>query len=97
MRQRLLLSYLMLTVFLLAVLEIPLGLSYANGERQDLTAKVERDAVALATIAAPGESRAVQLRAIVQRYRKDTGGRVLIVGPKGGRVYDSGPALGGRS
>jgi|tagenome__1003787_1003787.scaffolds.fasta_scaffold20981986_3 signal transduction histidine kinase len=97
MRQRLLLSYLTLTVFLLAVLEIPLGLSYASGERQDLTAKVERDAVALATIAAPGESLAPQLRRIVQRYRSDTGGRVLIVGPKGGRVYDSGPGLGDSS
>ena len=97
MRQRLLLSYLTLTVFILAVLEIPLGLSYAHGERQDLTAKVERDAVALATIAAPGESGAPQLRAIVKRYRTDTGGRVLIVGPKGNRVYDSGPGLGGTS
>jgi signal transduction histidine kinase len=96
-RQRLLLSYLTLTVFLLAVLEIPLGLSYASGERQDLTAKVERDAVALATIAAPGRALAPQLRAIVQRYRAQTGGRVLIVGPTGQRVYDSGPGLGGTS
>ncbi len=97
MRQRLLLSYLTLTVFLLAVLEIPLGLSYASGERQDLTAKVERDAVALATIAAPGKALAPQLRGIVQRYRSQTGGRVLIVGPTGNRVYDSGPGLGGTS
>jgi signal transduction histidine kinase len=95
MRQRLLLSYLTLTVFLLAVLEIPLALSYASQERQDLTAKVERDAVALATMAAPGASPRVE--ALARSYRSQTGGRVLIVGPEGGRVYDSGPGLGGAS
>lgn len=91
MRQRLLLSYLTLTVFLLAVLEIPLALSYANQERQNLTAKVERDAVALATMAAPGKSSPLQ--AIAQRYRSQTGGRVLILGRQGQPVYDSGPGL----
>ena len=95
MRHRLLLSYLTLTVFVLAVLEIPLALNYASRERQDLTARVERDAVALATLASPGES--PQLQAIAQRYRAQTGGRVLIVGPKGQRVFDSGPGLGGTS
>lgn len=95
MRHRLLLSYLTLTVFLLAVLEIPLALNYASGERQDLTARVERDAVALATMASSGES--PQLRATARRYRLQTGGRVVIVGPKGKRLYDSGPGLEGSS
>jgi signal transduction histidine kinase len=95
MRHRLLLSYLTLTVFVLAVLEIPLALNYASRERQDLTAKVERDAVALATLASPGDS--ARLKATAQRYRAQTGGRVLIVGPKGQRVVDSGPGLGGAS
>jgi signal transduction histidine kinase len=94
-RQRLLLSYLTLTVFLLAVLEIPLALSYANQERQNLTAKVERDAVALATMAAPGESGRV--RTIAQRYRSETGGRVLILDRQGRPTYDSGPGLAGAS
>lgn len=95
MRHRLLLSYLTLTVFVLAVLEIPLALNYASRERQDLTAKVERDAVALATLASPGDS--PRLTATAKRYRAQTGGRVLIVGPKGQRVVDSGPGLGGTS
>jgi signal transduction histidine kinase len=90
-RQRLLLSYLTLTVFLLAVLEIPLALSYANQERQNLTSKVERDAVAFATMAGPGKSS--RLQSIAKRYRADTGGRVLIVGRQGRPVYDSGPGL----
>jgi signal transduction histidine kinase len=94
-RHRLLLSYLTLTVFVLAVLEIPLALNYASRERQDLTAKVERDAVALATLASPGDS--ARLKATAQHYRAQTGGRVLIVGPKGQRVVDSGPGLGGAS
>jgi signal transduction histidine kinase len=94
-RHRLLLSYLTLTVFVLAVLEIPLALNYASRERQDLTAKVERDAVALATLASPGDS--PRLTATAKRYRAQTGGRVLIVGPKGQRVVDSGPGLGGTS
>jgi signal transduction histidine kinase len=91
-RHRLLLSYLTLTVFVLAVLEIPLALNYASRERQDLTARVERDAVALATMAAPGGSSSLQTIAL--RYRAQTGGRVVIVGPKGQRVFDSGPGLG---
>ncbi len=51
--------------------------------------------MALATMASPGRS--PQLEAIARRYREQTGGRVLIVGPKGRRVYDSGPGLGGTS
>ena len=51
MTNRLLVGFLALTALLLAVLEIPLGISYARNERQDLTLKVERDAVTLASIA----------------------------------------------
>ena len=51
MTNRLLLGFLALTVLVLAVLEIPLGITYARNERQDLTLKVERDAVTLATLA----------------------------------------------
>jgi len=51
MSKRLLLGYLTLTIAVLAVLEVPLGLTYAHNERQDLEGKVERDAVALAVVA----------------------------------------------
>ena len=50
MRRRLLASYLAVAVLVLALLEIPLAISYAHSERQDLAGKVERDAVALATL-----------------------------------------------
>ncbi len=45
MTRRLLISYLSLAVVVLAMLEVPLGFVNARGERAQLTAKVERDAV----------------------------------------------------
>ena len=47
MRRRLLLSYLSITVFVLLVLEIPLGFAYAQSERRRLTSAVQHDALAL--------------------------------------------------
>ena len=46
-RRRLLLSYLSITVFVLLVLEIPLGFAYAQSERRRLTSAVQHDALAL--------------------------------------------------
>ena len=50
MSRRLLLGYLTLTIAVLAVLEVPLGVTYAHNERQDLEGKVERDAVAVGSL-----------------------------------------------
>ena len=49
--RRLLASYLALTVVVLVALEVPLAIVNARNERQDLTAKVERDAFAAASLA----------------------------------------------
>ena len=96
MRGRLLLSYLTLTVFVLAVLEVPLALRYASQERQQLTARVERDAVALATFAGPNNDAAgrARMRAYAASYRARTGGRVLVVDRAGKPIVDSGPTIG---
>mgnify|MGYP003907972409 CR=1 FL=1 len=51
MSRRLLLGYLSLTLFVLAVLEVPLAIAFARNEQQALTARVERDATALASFA----------------------------------------------
>ena len=51
MRRRLLASYLAVALLVLVAREIPLALAYARNERTDLTGKVERDAVALSTLA----------------------------------------------
>ena len=94
MSRRLLASYLALTACVLAVLVVPLGLSYSHNQRQDLTAKVERDAVVLTTFAEdllggrPGISRA-SLEEIVTGYEEDTGARVVVVDAEGLSVVDS--------
>jgi signal transduction histidine kinase len=98
-RSRLLLSYLTLTVFVLAVLEVPLALRYASQERQQLTARVERDAVALATFAGPNDTPAgrARMRSYATSYRARTGGRVLVVDRRGRPIVDSGPSEGAAS
>ena len=51
MTRRLLISYLSLAVVVLAMLEVPLGFVNARNEKERLTSKVERDAVAIASLA----------------------------------------------
>jgi signal transduction histidine kinase len=94
-RRRLLLSYLAVAVLVLALLEIPLGISYANNERQDLTHKVERDAVALSTLVEDalehGTIVPARVSGIARSYTQDTGGRVVVVDRRGREVVDSAP------
>jgi signal transduction histidine kinase len=102
MSRRLLLSYLSLTLVVLAVLEVPLGVTYARNERRDLEGKVERDAVTVASLSegvleGKGETSVASLRSIAQRYQSDTGGRVVVVGPRGNAVVDSNPIPGDTS
>jgi signal transduction histidine kinase len=94
-RRRLLWSYLAVAVLVLALLEIPLGISYANNERQDLTHKVERDAVALSTLVEDalehGTSVPERVSGVAQSYTQETGGRVLVVDRGGREIIDSKP------
>ena len=99
MTNRLLLGFLAVTVVVLAVLEIPLGITYARNERQDLTLKVERDAVTLATLAADvlepdGETRLGALERLADGYAAETGGRVVVVNARGRAVVDTSPEFG---
>jgi signal transduction histidine kinase len=96
---RLLLGFLALTVLVLAVLEIPLGITYARNERQDLTLKVERDAVTLATLAEDalepgGAGRRGALERLAGEYASETGGRVVVVDRRGRAVVDTSPEFG---
>jgi signal transduction histidine kinase len=94
MTRRLLASYLALTVTVLVALEVPLAIVDQRNERQDLTAKVERDAFAVASLAEDTLQRggsSAALQRIVVRYRSTTGGRVVIVDRRGRRVADSHP------
>ena len=102
MSRRLLLGYLTLTIAVLAVLEVPLGVTYAHNERQDLEGKVERDAVTVASLSegaleGRGETSPASLRRIAARYQADTGGRVVVVDRRGNAVVDTRPLPGDTS
>ena len=93
MTRRLLLTYVSLTAVVLAVLVVPLGVVNARNEQRDLSAKVERDAVAVASLAEDaleaGSPRPVPaLRALADRYLARTGGRIVVVDADGTSVVD---------
>ena len=94
MTRRLLGSYLALTLVVLLALEVPLAITNGRNERQDLTAKVERDAYAAASLAEDAlqyGKRAPELQAVAVRYRRQTGGRMVIVDRRGISIADSHP------
>ena len=101
MTRRLLLTYLTLTGVVLAVLVVPLGVVNARNEERELSARVERDAVAVASLAEDAlEARSARplpaLRALARDYLERTGGRVVVVDRAGTALVDpSAPA--GRS
>jgi signal transduction histidine kinase len=97
--RRLLLSYVLFVIFVLAVLEVPLGVAYQRSERRDLQVKVERDAVAVASLAEdglekPSAASRRSLGNLARSYRMDTGGRIVIVDSRGRSVADSAGAAG---
>lgn len=98
MTRRLLVGYLALTVVVLVALEVPLAIVNARNERQDLTAKVERDAFAAASLAEDALQSGVgarELQRIVVAYRRRTGGRIVIVDRRGQSIADSHPTVPG--
>lgn len=98
MSRQLLLSYLSLTIFVLAVLMIPLGLADARTERRDLEARVEGDAMVFASLAEDSlqaGASALVTRSLSPRarsYQRQTGGRVVIVDRAGKTVIDTHPS-----
>ena len=99
MNRRLLASYLALTLVVLAALEIPLGIVNARNERKDLTTKVERDAVAMASLVEDAlQERRVphtSLQTLARRYAATTGARTVIVDRRGIAIADSHPTVAG--
>jgi signal transduction histidine kinase len=100
MSRRLLLSYLSLALFVLVVLEVPLAFSYARNERHDLAAKVERDAVALGTLAEDALENSTRvdqarLRTVLGGYARSTGARVVVVDSRGVGIVDTDPPVPG--
>ncbi len=80
MTRRLLLSYLTVTAAVLLLLEIPLGLFYADREVERRTAELDRDAGVIATIYEDALERGAALVAEpAERYEQRTGVRVVVV------------------
>ncbi|MFA9565262.1 MAG: two-component sensor histidine kinase, partial [Acidimicrobiales bacterium] len=91
MTRRLVLSYLAITVLVLAVLEIPLAVFYGQREEERLIADAERDAVVLASFYEDVlESGAPIDPAPVEEYAARTGARIIVVDTAGISVLDSG-------
>jgi signal transduction histidine kinase len=94
-KRRLLVSYLSITAFVLLVLELPLGVSYANSVERRLTSDLQHDAFSLAIrsqepldVGAKGDARH-ELQSYADRYRASAGGRVVIVDADGRSIADS--------
>jgi signal transduction histidine kinase len=96
--RRLLLGYLSLTAFILVVLEIPLGITFARFERSSLKAAVRRDAAALAlAVSEPLRlGQVTQLQALADLYESETGGRAVVVDADANVVADSDPLREGQ-
>lgn len=96
MKRRLLFSYLSITAFVLLVLEIPLGVSYANSVEGRITSDLQHDAFAMAIkaqqplgAAATSAIARNELRELAAGYRQSSNGRVVIVDRDGFVVADS--------
>ena len=84
MSRRFLATYVALAVVVLAALEIPLGIQYGRSERRDLTGRIERDALTMATFAEGTLERGLKtpppsLVRVAKRYQQNPGGRVVVV------------------
>lgn len=91
MTRRLLLSYFLLTGFVLLVLEIPLGFSLTYNAEHNLLSGVGHDATVLATLVEDTVEQR-QTKAIAGPagdYARRVGGRVIVVDAAGTTLFDS--------
>lgn len=94
MTRRLVVSYLVVTVIVLVILEIPLGIVYQQREVDQLTNDAERDATVLASLyedalegeVAPDPQTAVD-------YASRTGARVVVTDSRGISIIDTAPDI----
>lgn len=95
MNRRLLAGYIILAAFFLLVVTIPLGMSFADRERDHIEDRLSRDAKVLAAVV--GESlepgKALDTT-IVDNYEAAGGARVLVVDATGTSVADSDDPIG---
>ena len=95
MTRRLVLSYMAITLFVLAVLEIPLGATFASREEARLFTDIERDARVLATDFEDYLQRGSGdlPSPVAEAYASRTRGRVVVVDADGVSIVDTEPAF----
>jgi signal transduction histidine kinase len=94
MTQRLVLSYLVITVLVLAVLMIPLGVTNQRRQLQEVTSGIERDAFVLASFVEDGLEAGALAATTVERieaYADQVGSRVVVVDGEGDALLDTAP------
>ena len=95
MRARILAAFVLMAAFVLALVELPLGITYASRQEDRLLADIERDARVLASLveerleAGQIDSVATTLR----QYEERTGGRVVLTDRDGRSIVDSEPGV----
>jgi signal transduction histidine kinase len=96
--RRLLASYVSLALVVLIALEVPLAVTFRRSEQADLSAKVERDAVAVASLAEDllqsSAGSTAPLARLATGYGANTGGRVVVVDRQGVSLVDQGAPVG---
>lgn len=103
MTRRLLISYLALTVAVLAALELPLAYNFEERLEAQLAADLQRDAFSIASFAEetvegadlhtvePGAPTTDELQNLALGYAERTGARIVIVDDQGKPLADSNP------
>jgi signal transduction histidine kinase len=88
-----------LTLLVLAALEIPLAISYADREREQLEASLMRDAFVLAAFIEDsvehGDALPLDMQQLADSYEERTAARVVIVDRDGALLADSEPPVEG--
>ncbi len=98
MTRRLVVTYLIVTALALALLAVPLGVTFARREKERLLFNIERDADAMgAVVEGPIQTHKPIPRAALRRYAARTGGHVIVVDGHGVALFDTGrPTTPGR-
>ncbi|MEP6659163.1 MAG: HAMP domain-containing sensor histidine kinase [Acidimicrobiales bacterium] len=97
MTRRLVVGYLAITLLVLAILEIPLALTYSKRQLEHVMRGIEHDAYVMATVAqAPldGKVSFTELDARAAAYQRDNHGRVVVVDKNGDAKIDTQPPTG---
>jgi len=90
MFRRLVVTYLAVTLMGLALLAVPLGITFAHREKDRLLFDVERDAVAMSELAEGSLETGTPLpMSDINAYAKESGGHVIIVGTNGVAIADT--------